>query len=86
VLLALRDDGQLHTETEELDSPAVTAIRREIAVVKQCWSVIGWVIKKKNYLELLRASEGTLSRWSLLHLQWLAPTNPHWVMARSPYM
>jgi hypothetical protein len=29
------------------------------------------------YLELLRASEGTLSRWSLLHLQSLAPTNPH---------
>jgi hypothetical protein len=28
-------------------------------------------------LELLRASEGTLSRWSRLHLQ--SPTNPHWV-------
>jgi hypothetical protein len=27
---------------------------------------------------LLRASEGTLSRWSRLHLQSLAPTNPHW--------
>jgi hypothetical protein len=25
------------------------------------------------YLELLRASEGTLSRWSQLHLQSLAP-------------
>jgi hypothetical protein len=24
------------------------------------------------------ASEGTLSRWSWLHLQSLAPTNPHW--------
>jgi hypothetical protein len=30
-----------------------------------------------GYLELLRASEGTLSRWSRLHLQSLAPTNPH---------
>jgi hypothetical protein len=30
------------------------------------------------YLEFLRASEGTLSRWSRLHLQWLALTNPHW--------
>jgi hypothetical protein len=30
------------------------------------------------YLELLRASEGTLSRWSRLHLQSLAPTNPLW--------
>ncbi|RVE41254.1 hypothetical protein evm_014099 [Chilo suppressalis] len=41
------------------------------------WSDIGWVTK--NYdLELLRASEGTLSRWSRLHLQSLAPTNPHW--------
>jgi hypothetical protein len=26
------------------------------------------------YLERLRASEGTLSRWSRLHLQSLAPT------------
>jgi hypothetical protein len=30
------------------------------------------------YLGLLRASEGTLSRWSRLHLQSLAPTNQHW--------
>jgi hypothetical protein len=30
--------------------------------------VIGWVTKI-YYLELLRASEGTLSRWSRLHLQ-----------------
>jgi hypothetical protein len=43
---------------------------------------------KNYYLGLLRASKGTLSRWSRLHLQSLAPTNPHWahvVMARSPY-
>jgi hypothetical protein len=33
---------------------------------------------KPYHLELLRASEGTLSRWSQLHLQSLAPTNPHW--------
>jgi hypothetical protein len=39
--------------------------------VKQRWSVI-------YYLELLRASVGTLSRWSRLHLQSLAPTNPPW--------
>jgi hypothetical protein len=32
------------------------------------WSVIGWVKKMYN-LELLRSSEGTLSRWSQLHLQ-----------------
>jgi hypothetical protein len=31
------------------------------------------------YLELLRASEGTLSSWPWLHLQSVAPTNPHWV-------
>jgi hypothetical protein len=30
------------------------------------------------FLELLRASESTLSRWFWLHLQSLAPTNPHW--------
>jgi hypothetical protein len=40
----------------------------------------------KNYLELLRASEGTLIRWSRLHLQSLAPTNPHWpVMGYGPF-
>jgi hypothetical protein len=39
------------------------------------WSVIGWMTKI-NYLELLRASKGTLSRWSWLHLQLLAPTPP----------
>jgi hypothetical protein len=44
--------------------------RRAIAEAKQRsqWSVIGWVTKI-DYLELLRASEGTLSRWSRLHLQ-----------------
>jgi hypothetical protein len=36
----------------------------------------GW--PKIYYLELLRASESTLSCWSRLHLQSLAPTNPHW--------
>jgi hypothetical protein len=30
------------------------------------------------YLELLRALGGMLIRWSRLHLQSLAPTNPHW--------
>jgi hypothetical protein len=32
------------------------------------WSVLGWVTKI-YYLELLRASEGTWSRWSRLHSQ-----------------
>jgi hypothetical protein len=31
-------------------------------------------VTKIYYLELLRASEGMLSRWSRLHLQSLAPT------------
>jgi hypothetical protein len=30
------------------------------------------------YLELLRASEGTLSRWPRLYLQSLAHTDPQW--------
>jgi hypothetical protein len=40
--------------------------------------------QKIYYLELLRASEGTLSRWSR---QSLAPTNPHWarVVAYGPF-
>jgi hypothetical protein len=64
---------------EELDGPAVSALRRVIAEVKQCWSVIGWV--NKNLL-----SRGP--RWSRLYLQSLALSNPHWpawwVMAHSP--
>jgi hypothetical protein len=36
-------------------------------------SVIRWVTII-YYLELLRALEGTLSRWSRLHLQSFAPT------------
>jgi hypothetical protein len=38
-------------------------------------------MKRINYSYLLyaqRASEGTLSRWSRLHLQSSASTNPHW--------
>jgi hypothetical protein len=60
----------------ELDVPVVSALRRAIAEVKQRSAVIGWVTKKIYYLELLRASEGTLSRWSPLHS--FARTNPHW--------
>jgi hypothetical protein len=46
-----------------------------IAEVKQRSqkSVIGRVTKI-YYIELFRALEGTLSRWSRLHLQSLAPT------------
>jgi hypothetical protein len=36
-------------------------------------SVIGWETKI-YYLDVLRASEGSLSRWSRLHLQSLTPT------------
>jgi hypothetical protein len=48
--------------------------RRAIAEAKHRsqWPVLGWVTKI-YYLELLRASEGTLSRWCRLHLQSLAP-------------
>jgi hypothetical protein len=48
--------------------------RRAIAEAKHRsqWLVIGWA--KIYYLELLRASEGALSRWSRLHLQSLAAT------------
>jgi hypothetical protein len=47
--------------------------RRAIAEAKgrSQRSVIGWVTTI-YYLELLRASEGTLSRWSRMHLQSLA--------------
>jgi hypothetical protein len=54
--------------------------RRAIAEAKHRsqWPVLGWVTKKIYHLELLRASEGTLSRWSRRHLHSLTPTNPHW--------
>jgi hypothetical protein len=57
-------------------------------LAKHHWSVIGWVTN--NYLEPLRAMAGTLSRWSWLYLQSLAPTNQSAmgltsrVIARSP--
>jgi hypothetical protein len=61
---------------QELDGPTTSVLRRAIAEVKQRWSVMGNPIV--YYLELLPALEGTLSRWSRLHLQLLAPNNPHW--------
>jgi hypothetical protein len=40
---------------EELHSPAVSALRRATAEVKQRWSVIGWVTKNLSLeLELIR--------------------------------
>jgi hypothetical protein len=55
--------------------PSGQCARRAIAEAKHRsqWPVMGRVTKI-HYLELLRASEGTLSRWSRLHLQSLAPT------------
>jgi hypothetical protein len=44
---------------------------------KQSRPVIRWVIKI-YYLELLRASEGTLSRWSRLHLHSLGSHGGLW--------
>jgi hypothetical protein len=58
---------------------------RKLSNVGQSWD--GW--PKIYYLNLLRASESTLSRWSRLHLQALARTTPHWahvVGSRSPYV
>jgi hypothetical protein len=66
---------------EELDGPAVGALQRVSRAIVEAKqrsqrSVLGWVAKI-YYLKLLRASEGTLSRWSRLHLQSLAPTNDY---------
>jgi hypothetical protein len=72
-------------DVEVLDGPAVSALRHTIAKAKQLWSVTGEVTNI-YYFELLRASEATISRWSRLYLQSLAPTNPHWacVMGYGP--
>jgi hypothetical protein len=45
-------ESSIETSKDELDGPAVSALQRVIAEVKQRWSVIGWV----DYLELRRAS------------------------------
>jgi hypothetical protein len=60
---------------EELDGRAVSALgvrSRKLSTGLNGQSY-GWVTKM-YYLELVRASEGTLSRWSRLHLQSLTPT------------
>jgi hypothetical protein len=62
---------------EELDGPAVSALRCAIVEVNQFWAVMRWITK--NLLSrAFRASKGTLSSWYRLHLQSLAPTNAHW--------
>jgi hypothetical protein len=68
-------NGALDVDAEELDGPSGQCARRAIAEAKHLsqWPVLGWVTKI-YYLELLCASEGTLSRWSRLHLQSLSPT------------
>jgi hypothetical protein len=62
---------------DELDGPAVRALRRAIAKVKQHWSVIGWVTK--NLLSRTPPCFGTrIKPLDRLQLQSLAPINPHW--------
>jgi hypothetical protein len=57
---------------DELDGPAVSALGVG-AKQRSQRQVFGWVTKI-YYLELLRASESTLSCWSQLNLHSLAPT------------
>jgi hypothetical protein len=52
-----------------LRSITLRSVRCAIAEVKQRWLVIGWA-KKNYYLEPIRASEGTLNRWFLVHVHW----------------
>jgi hypothetical protein len=62
-------------ECLELDGPAVSALgvrSQKPSNVLNGQSLDGWT--KIYYLELLRASEGTLSCWSRLYLQSLAST------------
>jgi hypothetical protein len=57
---------------EELDCPAVSALRRAIAEVKQLWSAMGWVTI--YYLELLRATFAVV----VSHQTTLAPRGGLW--------
>jgi hypothetical protein len=60
---------------EELDGTTASALWRALAEVKQRWSIIGWVTKN---LLFAPPCFGRHVRWSRLHFQSLAPTNPHW--------
>jgi hypothetical protein len=63
---------------QELDSTAVSALGVRSRKLSSALNGQSWDRWPKPYhVELLRASEGTLSRWSRLHLRSLAPTNPH---------
>jgi hypothetical protein len=61
-----------------LSWPRGQCARRAMAEAKQHSqrSVMGWVTKI-YYLELLRASESKLSRWSRLHLQSYSTVKTH---------
>jgi hypothetical protein len=71
--------GNVISDVDMWSSVAPRSVRFGVRSRKQSnvgWSSDEW--QKIYYLEILRASKGTLSRWSRLHLQSLAPTNPHW--------
>jgi hypothetical protein len=73
-------------DCEELDGPVVRVLRRVIAEVKQHWLVIAWGIN--NLLSRAPPCFGRHVKPLVLHLESLAPTNPHWarVVAHSPYV
>jgi hypothetical protein len=61
---------------EELDGPAVIALKRGIAQVKQRWSAIGWVTT--NLLsQILPCFERHVKPLVPAALAVVAPTNPH---------
>jgi hypothetical protein len=71
---------------EELDGTAVSALGVRSWKLSNVDRSSGG--RPKIYSrELLRALEGTLSRWSRLRLQSIAPTNPHWacVLGYGPF-
>jgi hypothetical protein len=73
------------------DGLAVSELRRAIAEVKQCWSVIGWVIKnllsrvppcfRRHVKPLVPTAFAVVST----HQSALGPRG-WWVMSRSPYV
>jgi hypothetical protein len=66
----------LQSRQKELDGPAVSALSVQSCKLSNVGrSSDGW--PKIYYLELLHASEDTLSSWCRLHLQALGPTNSH---------
>jgi hypothetical protein len=77
--LLMNDVDWIKRKIEELGGRAVSALGVRSRKLSTGLNGQSWDGRPKiYYLELLRASKGTLSHWSRLYLQLIALTNLHW--------